>query len=105
MAQNGYYVSPSRYLETLYSIGESNPLLEVIVPAKLHSLSAKLRIPMRNYINTDVKVCHICTLSWHLQQWPRTIHEVAVSYWLLGLNLFLAYQIAEDYLLSLGFML
>ena len=28
-----------------------------------------------------------------------------VFYWLLGLNLFLAYQTAEDYLLSLGFML
>ena len=30
------------------------------------------------------------------------VHDL---YWLLGLNLFLAYQIAEDYLLSLGFML
>ena len=29
----------------------------------------------------------------------------AIIYWILGLNLFIAYQIAEDYLLSLGFML
>ena len=30
--------------------------------------------------------------------------RVIILYWLLGLNLFQAYQIAEDYLLSLGFM-
>ena len=41
----------------------------------------------------------------------RYIMETSINiivhdfYWLLGLNLFLAYQIAEDHLLSLGFML